>query len=103
VPEFIDLILTEWMSDGERAAFLDGLAAIDAKAFARVSPARKEELLTSLDAVRADATGAGHTFGRLKALTVYGYFTSPLVQRDILKMRMFFDGYHGDVPFSPVT
>jgi len=28
VPEFIDLILTEWANDEERAAFLAGLTAI---------------------------------------------------------------------------
>src|SRR3981081_705488 len=29
VPQFIDLILTEWSSDDERKAFLDGLNDID--------------------------------------------------------------------------
>jgi hypothetical protein len=96
VPQFIDLILTEWMSDGERSAFLEGLAELESKT---VTP----QLVASLDEARADKTGAGHTFGRIKALTVYGYFTSMPVQRDILKTRMFFDGYRGDVPFTPTT
>lgn len=103
VPEFIDLILTEWMSDDERAAFLSGLGEIASKQFTTLSPAEKTELLTTLDAARHDAAGAGHTFGRLKALTVYGYFTSEPVQRQVLKTQMFFDGYHGDVPFTPAT
>jgi hypothetical protein len=103
VPQFVDLILSEWMSDAERSAFLAGLADIDAKGFTGSSPAQRTELLTTLDASRADKTGAGHTFGRLKALTVYGYFTSQPVQRDILKTRMFFDGYHGNVPFTPAN
>ena len=103
VPQFIDLILTDWMSDDERAVFLAGLGAIDASGFAALSPAQKTELLTKLDAARADKSGAGHAFGRLKALTVYGYFTSKPVQRDILKTQMFFDGYHGNVPFTPAV
>jgi hypothetical protein len=106
VPQFIDLILSEWASDDEKSAFLAGLADIDARGgghFVGLSPARKTELLTALDAARAEKTGAGHAFGRLKALTVYGYFTSRPVQRDILKTRMFFDGYHGNVPFTPAT
>jgi hypothetical protein len=37
----------------------------------------------------------------LKALTVYGYFTSKPVQMDVLKTRMFFNGYQGNVPFTP--
>jgi hypothetical protein len=40
---------------------------------------------------------------RLKALTVYGYFTSRVVQQDILKTRMFFNGYDGNVPFTPAV
>ena len=103
VPQFIDLILTDWMSDDERAVFLSGLDAIDASGFAALSPAQKTELLTKLDAARADKSGAGHAFGRLKSLTVYGYFTSKPVQRDILKTQMFFDGYHGNVPFTPAV
>jgi gluconate 2-dehydrogenase gamma chain len=96
VPQFIDVILTEWMSDGERSAFLEGLAELESKT---VTPA----LVASLDEARADKAGAGHTFGRIKALTVYGYFTSMPVQREILKTRMFFDGYRGDVPFTSAT
>ena len=107
VPQFIDVILSDWASDDEKSAFLAGLADIDARAgashFVGLSPARKTELLTALDAARSDRTGASHAFGRLKALTVYGYFTSRPVQQDILKTRMFFDGYHGNLPFTPAT
>jgi hypothetical protein len=103
VPQFIDLILTDWMSDNEKSVFLSGLNAIDASGFAPLSRPQKVELLTKLDAARADKSGAGHAFGRLKALTVYGYFTSQPVQRDILKTQMFFDGYRGNVPFTPAV
>jgi len=108
VPEFIDLILTERASDDERAAFLAGLTDIDARAaamgqsrFVDLAPARKTELLTALDDARGEKSGAGMAFGRLKALTVYGYFTSKPVQQDILKTQMFFNGYDGNVPFTP--
>jgi hypothetical protein len=110
VPEFIDLILTEWASDNEKAAFLAGLTDIDARATAAGTPrfvdmptAKKVELLTALDAARADKAGAGLAFARLKGLTVYGYFTSKAVQQDVLKTRMFFNGYDGNVPFSPAV
>jgi hypothetical protein len=42
-------------------------------------------------------------FGRLKGLTVYGYFTSKVVDQDILKTQMFFNGYQGNVPFTPAV
>jgi hypothetical protein len=107
VPEFIDLILTEWASDDERAAFLAGLADIDARAtalgtkrFVDMPPAGRLELFTTLDVKRTDKAGAGHAVVRLKALTVYGYFTSKVVQQDILKTQMFFNGYDGNVPFT---
>lgn len=110
VPEFIDLILSEWASDEERAAYLAGLGDIDARAsalgasrFVDLTPARKTELLTTLDRARADKTGAGLAFGQTKSLTVYGYFTSAPAQQDVLKTQMFFNGYQGDVPFTPRT
>lgn len=110
VPEFIDLILTEWASDDERATFLAGLGGIDSRAsamgqsrFVDLTPSRKAEVVTSLEAVNADKLGAGLAFARLKALTVYGYFTSRPVQQDILKTRFFFDGYDGNVPFTPAV
>lgn len=103
VPQFIDLILTEWMGDDEKMMFLSGLDAIDATHFATLPRAQKAELLAKLDAARADKSGAGFAFGRLKALTVYGYFTSKEVQRDVLKTQMFFNGYQGNVPFTPAV
>jgi hypothetical protein len=118
VPEFIDLLLTEWAPDDEKKKFLDGLADIDAKAaalgvmqqsqqratrFVELPAASRKELMTTLDGMRREETGAGHAFGRLKSMTVYGYFTSKPVQDDIVKMPMYFDGYHGDVPFTPAV
>ena len=110
VPEFIDLILSEWAGDDERAAFLAGLRDIDVRAaamgsnrFVDLPAARKVELMTTLDGARADKAGAGLAFARLKALTVYGYFTSQHVEQDILKMQMFFNGYQGSVPFTPAV
>jgi len=99
----------------ERAAelareFLAGLADIDARAaalgtprFVDMQPAGRLELFTTLDVKRTDKAGAGHAVVRLKALTVYGYFTSRKVQQDVLKTRMFFNGYDGNVPFTPAV
>src|SRR6266566_1355430 len=110
VPEFIDLILTDWASDDERAAFLAGLRDIDARAsamgssrFVDLPAAKKVELMTALDAANRDKAGAGLAFARLKALTVYGYFTSKPVEQDVLKVQIFFNGYQGNVPFTPAV
>jgi len=108
VPEFIDLILTEWATEEEKAAFLAGLSDIDVQSVAMGSPrfvemaeAKRGEFLTGLDAKRPAKAGAAHAFERIKALTVYGYFTSEPVQVNILKTQMFFNGYDGNVPFRP--
>jgi hypothetical protein len=108
VPEFIDLIMSEWASDEEKSALLAGLKDIDTRAaamgsprFVDLAPAKKTEMLTALEAAREDKAGAGYAFGQLKGLTVYGYFTSEPVQVDILKTQMFFNGYDGNVPFTP--
>lgn len=110
VPEFIDLILTERARDDEKAAFLAGLRDIDVRAatmganrFVDLPAAKKVDLLTVLDAARGDKAGAGLAFGRLKALTVYGYFTSARVEQEVLKLQMFFNGYQGSVPFTPAV
>jgi gluconate 2-dehydrogenase gamma chain len=110
VPEFIDLILTEWASDDEKAVFLAGLRDIDTRAaamgssrFVDLPAAKKVELMTALDGASGDKTGGGLAFARLKALTVYGYFTSKPVEQDILKVQMYFNGYQGNVPFTPAV
>lgn len=121
VPEFIDLILTEWATDDERAKFLAGLDQIDARSvkyaasqpaagvqtpparFGELTGAQKAGLVNEFDASREEKEGVGPAFARLKQLTVYGYFTSKPVQEGILKERMFFDGYHGNVPFTPAV
>jgi hypothetical protein len=113
VAEFIDLLLTEWAPAEERAAVLAGLADIDARAaatgqgggprFVALAPAQQAELLTALDAERREKSGAGFAFGRLKAMTVYGYFTSRVVDEQVLKTQLFFGRYRGDVPFTPAT
>jgi gluconate 2-dehydrogenase gamma chain len=105
VPEFIDHVVTDWASEPERRALLDGLAAIDARArahgaatFAGLPATRQADLLRTLDAERAATSGAGHAFGHVKSLAVYGYFTAEAVQRDVLKTQMFFAAFDGCAP-----
>ena len=106
VPEFIDHILTDWATVPERNAFKAGVEAIEHRAresggarFTELADDRRNTLLRELDAQRGAGSGAGHAFGRIKSLTVYGYFTSPVVQRDVLKTQMAFATY---TPCAPV-
>ena len=106
VPEFIDLILTEWAGADEKTRFLAGLADIDSRAGGRyldLASPKKTELLEALDRSRDSRTGAGFAFRRLKSLTVYGYFTSKVVDEQVLRTQMYFPAYRGDVPFTPAV
>ena len=56
VPEFIDTLLADWMTEGERAHFLAGLADVDARAqtahgarFVDLAPEQQTALVTELD------------------------------------------------------
>jgi gluconate 2-dehydrogenase gamma chain len=95
IPEFADVMLAEWSSEDERARFRAGLADLDARShaafggdFVAGTEAQRVALLTTLDAetqaaLRAQPPGAGREhaperpfFQQVKALTVFGYFTS---------------------------
>jgi gluconate 2-dehydrogenase gamma chain len=54
-PEFIDLILTDWMNEQEKASFLDGLANVDGRSrklfgrdFVKCFPVQQVEILMQL-------------------------------------------------------
>jgi gluconate 2-dehydrogenase gamma chain len=97
IPEFADLMLAEWSSEDERTRFRAGLADVDARSraafgadFVAGTDAQRAAILTTLDAEvqaaqRAQAQAPQRPrermpeqpfFQRLKALTVYGYYTS---------------------------
>ncbi|MBL8961226.1 MAG: gluconate 2-dehydrogenase subunit 3 family protein [Gemmatimonadetes bacterium] len=105
VPALIDLLLTEWYDASESRTLLADVDAIDAAArgrgaasFVALAPAAQVALLEALDARRTDTSGAAAGFRELKALTVFGYFTSERVTKDILQVRMVFPRYQGDAP-----
>jgi hypothetical protein len=105
VPEFIDHVVTDWATADERRALLEGLADIDARAgaagsatFVRLDATRQAQILAALDAERNAAGSAGRAFGQIKSLAVYAYFTSEVVQREVLKTQMFFSEFSACAP-----
>jgi hypothetical protein len=104
VNEFLDLLLAEWSSDEDRTRFLAGLDAIDhesranyGKRFVELTEPDRVVTLRALDAMRDAQSGAGRAFGELKRLTVYAYFTSETVQKNVLKTVMWPGRYDGCV------
>lgn len=77
VPQFAELILSDWHTADERQPVLEGMAKLDADCkaaygtgFAACSVAEQTQALT--------ATGGSTMFTMLKSLVINGYFTSRL-------------------------
>ena len=105
VPEFIDLMLTEWFSATERGRFLQGLAGIDARSrqvyggvFLDLRAADQSALLQALDGVSGAEGGAEDAFATLKQLTIHGYFTSELVMKDVTRHPVIPGRFDGCIP-----
>lgn len=107
VPALIDLLLTEWYDADQTAKFVANLDAIDdaAKssaggAFVALNPRAMRAFLRNLESQKGVSTGAPKAFRDIKGLTVWGYFTSERVSKEVLKERMFFPSYDGNAPFE---
>jgi len=121
VNEFIDLILTEWATEEERANFLGGLAGVDkqsndlfGKDFIDTSPAQQTALLRSMDdaamaeharAPRApemvrerDTQLQGNFWVVFKGITLHGYYTSEIGFTQELKLQIIPGAQHGCTP-----
>jgi hypothetical protein len=123
VPEFVDLLLSEWYDETERGNFLAGLAAIDASSrvagggsFVGLGTVEQLALLEGLDAATTrppapdpaspeapkpapPAPGSAEaTYANLKRLTLYGYFTSKPVMTTVLRTNIWPGRYDGCVP-----
>ena len=109
VTDFVDLIVTEYYHDDERAAFVRGLADLDsraqadfAKGFLDLAEPQQAAILTGMDAeARAMPPGApAQFFPRIKSLTLYGYYTSEIGSREELH-EVFMPGrFDGSAPLA---
>lgn len=104
VNRFIDLLLAEWYDEDDRDSLLAGLAAIDARSrrlhgapFVDMPDDQQTALLRMLDSGGGDGS-AEDAFATLKDLTVYGYFTSEVVIKDVLRTPVIPGRFDGCVP-----
>ena len=118
VTAFIDLILTEWYTDQERAHFLNGLADVDArsqrlfsKGFVECSPEQRAEILTILgttmtdeanrieaqreQATRSDPEPVNNFYYMIRGLILTGYYTSEAGATGELNYQIIPDRYDG--------
>jgi len=116
VHEFIDLLLTDWMSAEERDRFLDGLTAFDTACheetgspFATLTPERRLAVLRPLDEAAVEARNARESdddplpfFGSMKEMTLVGYYTSEVGMTRELQHRLVFQSFEGCVTVDHV-
>jgi hypothetical protein len=88
VTEFVDHIVGRWYNPEERDQFLAGLADIHKRAggdFLALPADRQLTLLQSLDGADGAPGTAEAGFSRIKSLTIYGYFTSEKVMKEVTR------------------
>jgi hypothetical protein len=116
VNEFIDLILTEWYDDEERANFLAALAEVDGnsqklfgKDFVSSSAEQQMQMLTELDnemvrsqkAVPPENPQEEKFFASLKQLTLVGYYTSQIGFEQELHQQIISPTHSSCAPLVP--
>ncbi|HXH65696.1 MAG TPA: gluconate 2-dehydrogenase subunit 3 family protein [Candidatus Limnocylindrales bacterium] len=122
VNEFIDLILTDWATEGERKIFLAGLSESDRRSnelfghgFAAASAKEQtaivqvfdEELATTRNEktpkqIRSwELTLELPFFAQMRRLTLVGYYTSSIGQEQELKVEIIPGSLHGCVSAEP--
>lgn len=99
---WIEVIVADYYTDAERTQLLTGLDAMDALAkertgqsLAGLTGAPLVTVMDALDGATDRTTPAARGYNRLKGLVVHGYFTSKVVQNDVLKTQIMpgrFDG-----------
>ena len=109
VPDFIQLMVSEWYYPPQQKSFMDGLAAVDSlagkvfgKIFLGCSQDQRVQLMQQLD---DDASRAGEErifFQDLKELTLTGYFTSQIGAEDMLRYEAVPGPYEGCVPLEQI-
>jgi gluconate 2-dehydrogenase gamma chain len=95
VSVFVDTILAEWYTPEQRQRLLAGLAELDAQQFLDRTPTEQADILDRFD---AEAT-PDHWFGMLKYLTVWGYYTSAVAQKQDLGLWPLPWRYDGNAPY----
>ncbi|MFU8859125.1 MAG: gluconate 2-dehydrogenase subunit 3 family protein [Cyclonatronaceae bacterium] len=111
VAEFITGTVDRCYFEPDQQTFLAGLVAIEessrsryGKRFGRLTAEQQTEMLQDLDrearAHRQPEGGTAHYFTMIKQLTIYGYFTSEIVQKEVLRHVPIPGSYDGCMPYN---
>jgi hypothetical protein len=108
VDVFIDKLLTDWMSPAEKGHFMEGLVSFGSGFqeayginFTEATTEQKLGFMSPMDLEAHAARMAGQSsipfFGRIKELTIVGYYTSEIGASQELRYQIIFDKYDGNV------
>jgi len=105
VPAFIYQMMAEWQTETERQGVLDGLDDLDRRSeaaggipFVSLPAEAQASLLQSIDGTEGQPGTAEFAWSTIKDLSVYGYFTSGIVQTQVLKVKIIPGRFDGCVP-----
>lgn len=105
VPTFVNVIVSENYSTEERAAFVAGLDAFDAKvksgagsAFVELDAEARAAAVSSIESATDRRSEPARTYWRLKGLVVHGYFTSEEVMKRVLHTEIMPGRFDGSAP-----
>ena len=105
VPAFVDVIVSEYYSDTNRATFVAGLESLEARlrgtasvGFVDLPPEGRESSLAAIEAISTRREEPARTYWQLKGLIVHGFFTSERVMKDVLKVEIMPGRFDGSAP-----
>lgn len=103
VPDYIELILSQWYNADERRAFLVGLATLDAIATKQGHAAFTQSPESAQVAIlhKLDKQPQHNIFDEFKSLTVFGYYTSEAATKE-LNYSLIPSGYRACVPLEEI-
>jgi glucoside 3-dehydrogenase (cytochrome c) hitch-hiker subunit len=117
VPKFLELIVSDWMTEAERDKFLLGIVEVEQAAhkahkvnFADCSPEQQHQLLDAIEDkhedhpwYEQDGQSAFETEAPfivvVKELTIFGFFMSKVGSTQVLRKNQM-GAFHGDIPLN---
>lgn len=120
VPRFIELLAAEWFNDEERAIFEAGLEDMETRipaqygaSFDELSGQQQLEIMEALEEIASDSQwyefanvlrdfiSDAPFICQIKELTVWGFFSSEVGARQVLRYNPMPMRFDGDIPLGP--
>lgn len=104
-PAFVELIITEWASDGDRTTIRDGLrdlyahaVSVHGRSWAALDATQRDAEIAWGEQNGPDLRVGQRAFRRLKSWITHGWLTSERVQKQVLRVNITPGRYDGCVP-----